>query len=313
MSENKMATKADLMEFYSRIYPYLGVMPIGLANKFSKDSLYSTDEKIVGCWIDGKPLYQKSFLIDDFSNPTHTGSFGSQYDITHNLPIDNCIDCFGIIKMSYDSGTSYIFRKISGFTLNAYATSESEVLHAATANGCSVTISSTGFEIGIGQRSLYGLAILLTVHYTKTTDAVNSFKYGDATDYSTMEKIVGTWIDGKPLYQKTFLNIPMVADSVNQGVFKGILVSAQDGANLNLVGYEKLIEHDSRYTPPTNSLFTVGLTGTRNYSQQEVFYSTSVSQDSDKSIFIHERRNDAQDITSWEIFDVTIQYTKTTD
>ena len=38
---------------------------------------------------------------------------------------------------------------------------------------------------------------------TKTTDAANSFNYGDPNEYSTTEKIVGSWIDGKPLYQKT--------------------------------------------------------------------------------------------------------------
>jgi hypothetical protein len=39
------------------------------------------------------------------------------------------------------------------------------------------------------------------MQYTKTTDSAISI--GDDTDYSTEEKIVGTWIDGKPLYQKT--------------------------------------------------------------------------------------------------------------
>jgi hypothetical protein len=41
------------------------------------------------------------------------------------------------------------------------------------------------------------------IQYTKTTD--QSIAIGSDTDYSTTEKIVGTWIDGKPLYQKTWV------------------------------------------------------------------------------------------------------------
>ena len=294
MSENKMATKADLMEFYSRIYPYLGVMPIGLANKFSKDSLYSTDEKIVGCWIDGRPIYQKTIEISNLKASANL--------INHGISnFGELVSIGGMVKRS--DNNNYI-------TVPFLFTNSNSMIVLTDFNTVSVTL-----VVGSAFGSLFDYANCgkLTVHYTKTTDAVNSFKYGDATDYSTTEKIVGTWVDGKPLYQKTFLNIPMVADSVNQGVFKGIFVSAQDGANLNLVGYEKLISHDSRYTPPATSLSIVGVTGTRNYSQQEVFCAKNVAQGSDKSIYIHERRNDAQDIASWETFDVTIQYTKTTD
>ena len=42
--------------------------------------------------------------------------------------------------------------------------------------------------------------MIITVRYTKTTDSAISI--GTDTDYSTTEKIVGTWIDGKPLWQK---------------------------------------------------------------------------------------------------------------
>ena len=39
----------------------------------------------------------------------------------------------------------------------------------------------------------------ITVYYTKTTDSAISI--GSDTDYSTEEKIIGTWIDGKPIYR----------------------------------------------------------------------------------------------------------------
>ena len=56
---NKIVTEERLAEFYGEILPYLGGMPEILANKFDKGNLYSTNEKIVGSWIDGKPVYQK--------------------------------------------------------------------------------------------------------------------------------------------------------------------------------------------------------------------------------------------------------------
>ena len=43
----------------------------------------------------------------------------------------------------------------------------------------------------------------VTLQYTKTTDSTSPVEYASPNDYSTSEKIVGTWVDGKPIYQKT--------------------------------------------------------------------------------------------------------------
>lgn len=121
---NKVVTEERLSEFYGQILPYMGGMPDVLANKFSKGDLYSTDEKMVGQWTDGKPLYQKTVA---------TGG---------NVP----------------SGATLIQRT-----------------------------TQTGYD---------------TILYTKTTDS--PIAIGSDTDYSTDEKIVGTWIDGRPVWQKTY-------------------------------------------------------------------------------------------------------------
>ena len=54
-----VVTEERLKDFYDGIYPYLGGMPEILANKFSRSDIYSTTEKMIGQWTDGKPLYQK--------------------------------------------------------------------------------------------------------------------------------------------------------------------------------------------------------------------------------------------------------------
>ncbi len=58
---------------------------------------YSTDEQVVGTWIDGKPIYQKSFVI--------TSNYDTAYDISTD--IGELIDASG--RYSQNTGGSGIF------------------------------------------------------------------------------------------------------------------------------------------------------------------------------------------------------------
>ena len=136
-----VVTEERLKDFYDSIYPYLGGMPEILANKFSRSDIYSTEEKMIGQWTDGKPLYQKIVT---------TGG-------------------------SVPSGATLIFRQ-----------------------------TMTGYD-----------AIL----YTKSTDSAISI--GVDTDYSTTEKIVGTWIDGSYIYKKT-INCGALPNNTTKNVAHGI-------------------------------------------------------------------------------------------
>ena len=64
-SDETLVTKGDLKTLYSdKILPYLGgnmMMQTGVSD------YYSTDEKIVGVWTDGKPVYQK---VINFTTPS---------------------------------------------------------------------------------------------------------------------------------------------------------------------------------------------------------------------------------------------------
>lgn len=179
MSENKMATKADLQRMYNKILPYLGGMPEMVANKFSKGDLYSTEERMIGQWIDGKPLYQK---VCKKSFGTIIDQTLSSIDFTDTLPVDveYCMPVYAacktnggpilIISQSWSNGTYWI-RFIDNKSIEA-------------------------------NRAIFSNQECMVIfNYTKTTDS--SISIGSDTDYSTTEKIVGTWIDGKPLYQKT--------------------------------------------------------------------------------------------------------------
>ena len=64
-----------------------------------------------------------------------------------------------------------------------------------------VSVNNGNVYLEILQATYAAGAGTLTLRYTKTADGTVSI--GTPYDYSTDEMIVGTWIDGKPLYQRT--------------------------------------------------------------------------------------------------------------
>ena len=182
----RLATKQDLADMYSGILPYLGGMPEVLANKFSKGDLYSTDEKMIGQWIDGKPLYQKTVVCS-------TGSTVNEWSRT---AIGASVGHVSCINAVLDKGNGITFSIFPVFTSNLSKKMLLEV------NGASNT--STPNQVGIytDESSWLSKNVYTTIQYTKTTDTAISI--GDETDYSTTEKIIGTWLNGEPLYQRTY-------------------------------------------------------------------------------------------------------------
>jgi hypothetical protein len=169
-----------------------------VVNEFDKANLYSTDEKVVGCWTDGKPIYQKTFQVT-LPNCTTDGIGVSGSSKNIGAKVDKFISMEGNVKNSGGSAqiipsymnidTSDPTDGIKWIRVGIFTNS-----HPSTPNVIIPVNSWTSFN---------GCTAYITIRYTKTTDAANSFKYADENDYSTTEHIVGTWIDGKPIYQKT--------------------------------------------------------------------------------------------------------------
>jgi len=245
---NKVVTEQRLNEYHNAILPYLGGMPEMVANKFSKGDLYSTEEKMIGQWIDGKPLYQKTF---EFSSKL-VGN-GNTW-INTNIPqstINNIIFGFGKSDNQF-------------YPITINCDTYINIMHFRNTN--------------IGFNSI-------TIQYTKTTDSPISI--GSDTDYSTEEKIVGTWIDGKPLYQKT------------------ILISSQSAAtedyplsNFGITNYDKTIA-------VWGILPNVGVPIGYYYSNGN-YLSANVGSDKSLSVAAPTQAN------NFPLY-VTLQYTKTTD
>jgi len=174
---NSVVTEQRLSEFYQGILPYLGGMPDILANKFDKANMYSTDEKIIGQWTDGKPLYQKVITFNSAVQINMNASDQTLCDIT-DLNIDKLVDL-------------EVFR-------NDYCKQNMWAQYIDTTNKL-IKVKPLAYN---PSETVQTVPILrLIVKYTKTTDSPVAI--GIDTDYSTTEKIVGTWVDGRPIYQRT--------------------------------------------------------------------------------------------------------------
>ena len=157
---------------------FRSVVPIGFGD------CYSTEEKQVGCWIDGKPLYQKSII--------NTGT-----DIV----------CNGTTWTSIcsESWISDVDKIVWGcLTRQAYSTSG-----AALVTPCEFqkNISNNTIQINPFRNMTFKSGAYFTIQYTKTTDVAGSGLWTPsgsyAVHYSETEHVIGTWIDGKPLYEIT--------------------------------------------------------------------------------------------------------------
>lgn len=180
--------------------------------------IYSTEEREIGVWTDGKPLYQKSY-------------------IGLNVEIIN-------VNTWYNTGLS-----ASGVEVFV----EGEMIDINNqAYPVNVAFMSSNTKIGISCGMANRTGVILTIRYTKTSDVAGSGTWtpqGVPTHhYSTDEKVVGKWIDGSTLYEKTYdfsaNPIDLSANSwtnttaSNSGIDKIINNEAMtsDGVNINWLG-----------------------------------------------------------------------------
>ena len=176
-----VVTESKLKDFYEDIKPFLGC-PAYLTSEGNAE-YYSTDEKVIGRWIDNKPLYQKVVYLND-NDPTTTWT---SKNIPHNINNVDYISGYGFFQEAYDNNKST-------FWLNTVSGNE---YFRCTFNKTNITIARSSNWVMQG----YAWIIL---NYTKTTDSAATTIQEDPNEYSTDEKIIGKWIDGKPIYQKTY-------------------------------------------------------------------------------------------------------------
>ena len=150
-------------------------------------TIYSEEERQVGVWRDNKPLYQKTLVINNLNLNTS----GTVVDIT-SLGVDMCCPVY--------EGSYYIVSGVErGFARLEYQQPNEVYLYPA--------VNRTG------------TTSFITLQYTKTTDTAGSGEWTPSGElahhYSTNEQVIGTWIDGKPLYEKTWDNLSIALNANN--------------------------------------------------------------------------------------------------
>lgn len=122
----------------------------------SKKEVYSTDEQVVGTWIDGKPLYRK---VVQFTSPANTYTFtqvatgitNADYAFIENGAIKNTAEGWSIQINS------------------ARGTSDNGMMNFAVAAWVRLQPNATNFAVSVAS-GLNNQPMWVSVLYTKTTD-----------------------------------------------------------------------------------------------------------------------------------------------
>lgn len=231
--------------------PTMQMLFSGQGTKIPRESIYSTTEKVVGCWTDGRPVYQKTI---NFTMPTPT---------TEGIQIENTYAVGSTIRAYISIDSYFVTNAGVAIKLDRFPhtnTPNTNTNTYAAVVGCTNSYTTTSQRNSIKVQNSYiaygGASGYATIKYTKTTDSANSFNYGDPNDYSTTEKIVGTWIDGKPLYQKT----------VNTGALPN---NTQKTVSHGLTGTYRIISIEGIALNTTNGIYTpmVRSNGANNFAE----------------------------------------------
>lgn len=171
------------------VYGLMQGSPITFLSEYAS-ACYDTNEREVGCWIDGKPLYQRTFVYTPSTTISTTTA---------------------ITTLSSDIEV----KDIKGVAVNTQNNRVLPLCYSGNNFGTNfATSASNDLQIEIyGDTWGTNYTFHVTVLYTKSTDTAGSGQLTptgfETHHYSTNEQIVGTWIDGKPLYERTWeLTIP---------------------------------------------------------------------------------------------------------
>lgn len=121
---------------------------------YTPQEVYSTEEQMIGTWIDGKPLYRKVF--NDLVIPSNVSVTASVEIASYSANVDTVSDIYGVCTSStkqvtkvpyYISATSVLW---VGYNLPTHSTSNSVRIQAS--------------------KQYAGASITIVLEYTKTTD-----------------------------------------------------------------------------------------------------------------------------------------------
>ena len=169
---------------WSVAYTVYGIQTGTTHSKF-QPVIYSTEEREIGVWTDGKPLYEKT--IDCGALPNNTTK-----TVSHGISnFEHMVGYSGVAFMPNINDIPIPF-----------------VHNASLGDNVCFFIDSSEITLRTSSDKSGYTASYITLRYTKTTDTAGSGSWtpqGVPTHhYSTDEQVIGTWIDGSTLYEKIF-------------------------------------------------------------------------------------------------------------
>ena len=245
----------------------------------SLPKIYSATEREVGCWTDGKPIYQKTVHISALPGSTQIGQY---IDYPHNIvDLDTICGFEGVLHFSNGNALSPVRVGFNSAGFNYQISIDSYI-----------TPSAVRIEVGQDRSNV---SADYTIWYTKTTDTPGSGRVTPlatpTVHYSETEEVVGTWIDGKPIYQKTVKFLSQA------------LAAGDNDLNLGIPTIDTVVDSKAMITNSAHTTYRPLNTWTSG-SESQVFY---LIEPSSGKLRIHAEG-------SWpspNIF-ITLQYTKIT-
>ena len=213
--------------------PLGGIVPGRSTMYIASSDCYSTVEKEIGCWIDGKPTYQITYYISALPSTAGNTTYSTGITGVEKVWLKDCIigDSNGFnVRNDQDAYSSF---RIASVTFRPSATDGEIKINCY--NG----------------QDRHTQTAYVTVMYTKTNDSAGSGKCvpsgENSIHYSFYEQIIGTWVDGNTLYRKTINFGQLPANSqktVQHGITNlGIITKlygtairpASEGINYNVI------------------------------------------------------------------------------
>lgn len=149
--------------------------------------IYSTEEREIGCFVDGKPLYQKTISFGALPNSTSKS-------VAH-----------GISDLDKIVSFSALAKRPEPFNIIPLPSSH----YQSTSAQQEISFNATNITIRNGNNASAYTDVYVTLQYTKTTDTAGSGSWTPSgvpsVHYSTNEQVIGTWL-GKTLYEKVYVN-----------------------------------------------------------------------------------------------------------
>lgn len=172
---NEQINAQNFKDFYDQIFPYLNQK--SFVGGFNKSELYSADEQIVGRYKNGKPLYQKTI---ELTNP----ALGSRISMHDYIPDEAD---FVLIKDCYAIRSSDI--------VSQFYNSSSDFFQ------CYFNKYYSYWDLIVRSNDAIS-TLVVTCKYTKASDSTINISDGNTYELNK-DIIVGTWVDGRNVYQRT--------------------------------------------------------------------------------------------------------------